>query len=183
VPAASGPLPGTGVTPSAWNTCAERICGAVAHMPPVAPVGSLSTIVAFQASLVPVFCTLRVNCPNCPMFMVAGPPLTRVSAGGVAMVSGGETPCSPGSGKKNLPPRVVPSVQLAVLTNVVPGEFGGTVLLRTTVTSSTTWQPAGMVGKPLNVSRPVLFGAGAVNGTAAPGAGQVDPLQVATLLR
>src|SRR5215472_5192797 len=178
----SGPLPGTGVTPSAWNTRAETICGVAVHMPPVAPVGSLSTIVAFQASAVPVFCTLRLNCPSCPRFIVGGPPLVRVSAGGVAMVSGGETPGIPGRGKKNVPPRVVPSVQLAVLTNVVPGEFGGTVLLRTTVTLSTTWQPAGMVGKPLNVSRPVLFGAGPVNGTGAPGAGQVEPFQVATLL-
>jgi len=49
-------------------------------MPPVAPVGSLSRIVAFQASVVPVFCTLRVNRPSCPRYMVAGPPLVIVRA-------------------------------------------------------------------------------------------------------
>src|SRR5215469_14661198 len=91
VPAASGPLPGTGVTPSDWNTCAERICGVAVHMPPVAPAGSLSTIVAFQASVVPVFCTLRLNCPNCPRFIVAGPPLVRVRAGGVGAATWIET--------------------------------------------------------------------------------------------
>jgi len=50
------------------------------HMPPVAPVGSLSRIVAFQASVVPVFCTLSVNRPNCPRYMVVGPPLVSVTA-------------------------------------------------------------------------------------------------------
>jgi len=62
------------------------------HIPPVAPVGNLSRIVAFQASVVPVFCTLRVNRPNCPRFIVVGPPLVMTRVGGVAMVSGGETP-------------------------------------------------------------------------------------------
>src|SRR5258708_33161060 len=52
-------------------------------MPPVTPVGSLSRIVALQASVIPVFCTLRVNRPNCPRFIVVGPPLIRVRAGGV----------------------------------------------------------------------------------------------------
>src|SRR6516165_3423618 len=87
----SGPLPGTGVTPSAWNTCAERISGAAVHMPPVAPVGSLSTIVAFQASVVPVFCALRVNCPNCPRLIVAGPALVRLRLGGVGEATWTET--------------------------------------------------------------------------------------------
>src|ERR1700758_1052602 len=87
----SGPLPGTGVTPSAWNTCAERICGVAVHMPPVAPVGSLSTMVAFQASVVPVFCTLSENVPCCPIYIVAGPFLVRVSAGGVTAATTIET--------------------------------------------------------------------------------------------
>jgi len=73
-------LPGTGVTPSAWNTRTDRICGVAAHMPPVVPVGSLSTSVAFHASVLPVFCTLSVNRPNCPRYMVVGPPLVIVTA-------------------------------------------------------------------------------------------------------
>src|SRR5258707_5967936 len=133
VPALSGPLPGTGVTPSAWNTCAERICGAAVHMPPVAPVGSLSTIVAFQASILPVFCTLRANCPSCPMFIVAGP-LLVITRLGAAMVSGGETPCCPGSGEWEVPPTVVPEAQAAVFANDGPGAFGGTGFLSNTGT-------------------------------------------------
>src|SRR5258707_3450015 len=66
------------------------------------------------------------------------------------MVSGGdETPCCPVSGKWKVPPMVVPNVQLAVLENCVPGEFGGTALLSTTVTLSTICCPAGIAGKPL----------------------------------
>ena len=109
----SGPLPGTGVTPSAMNTCAERICGVAVHMPPVTPVGSLSTIVTFQASVIPVFCTLRVNCPNCPRFIVVGPPLVRVSAGGVGATTWIET----------LPEALcggLPQVTTPVLVTVVP---------------------------------------------------------------
>ena len=75
MPALSGPLPGTGVTPSAWNTCAERICGAAVHMPPVAPVGSLSTIVAFQASLHPGVLDVEAEPPHCARVIVAGPDL------------------------------------------------------------------------------------------------------------
>src|SRR4029077_11077203 len=52
------------------------------HMPPVAPVGSLSTMVAFHASLLPVFCTLRPNCPNCPRLIVAGPVFCNTRLGG-----------------------------------------------------------------------------------------------------
>src|SRR3989440_5705253 len=44
------------------------------HMPPVGVLwGSRSTIVAFHASLTPVFWMLRPNCPNCPGLIVAGP--------------------------------------------------------------------------------------------------------------
>src|SRR5258708_37317148 len=60
-------------------------------MPPVTPVGSLSRIVALQASVIPVFCTLRVNRPNCPRFIVVGPPLVRVRAGGVGATTWIET--------------------------------------------------------------------------------------------
>src|SRR5260221_14566131 len=43
-------------------------------MPPVGVLwGSRSTIVAFHASLTPVFWMLRPNCPNCPVLIVAGP--------------------------------------------------------------------------------------------------------------
>src|SRR5258706_9811772 len=52
---------------------------------------------------------------------------------------------------------VVPNVQLAVLENCVPGEFGGMALLSTTVTLSTICCPAGIGGKPLNVSSPLAF--------------------------
>ncbi len=71
---------------------------------------------------------------------------------------------------------IVPNVQLAVLKNCVPGEFGGTALLSTTVTLSTICCPAGIVGKPLKVSSPPALVT--VNGTAAP-----LPFQVAVLLR
>jgi len=70
---------------------------------------------------------------------------------------------------------VVPSVQVAVFENCVPGEFGGTALLSTTVTFSTICCPAGIAGKPLKVSRPAAFMT--VNGTAAP-----LPFQAALLL-
>src|SRR5690348_14168442 len=67
------------------------IWGVAVHMPPVAPVGSLSTMVAFQASLWPVFCTLSVKVPGCPIYRVAGPALVRVSAGGVGATTWIET--------------------------------------------------------------------------------------------
>src|SRR5690242_15108913 len=127
------------------------------HMPPVGPIGNLSTMVAFHASVLPVFCTLRVNCASWPGFIVAGPPLV-ITRLGAAMVSGGdEIPCSPVSGKWKVPPMVVPKVQLAVLENCVPGEFGGTALLSTTVTLTTICCPAGIGGKPLKVSCPPAF--------------------------
>jgi hypothetical protein len=70
---------------------------------------------------------------------------------------------------------VVPNVQLAVLENCVPGEFGGTALLSTTVTLSTICWPAGIAGKPLKVSTPPALLT--VKGTAAP-----LPFQLALLL-
>jgi hypothetical protein len=69
---------------------------------------------------------------------------------------------------------VVPNVQLAVLENCVPGEFGGTALLSTTVTFSTICRPTGTGGKPLKVRSPFAFVA--VKGTAAPLPFQVAPL-------
>src|SRR6266478_4245692 len=129
-------------------------------MPPVVPVGSLSTMVAFHASLLPVFCTLRVNCPSCPGFIVAGPPLVITRPGAAIVIVGDETHCCPVSGKWKVPPMVVPNVQLAVLENCVPGEFGGTALLSTTVTLTTIGCPAGIGGKPLKGSgAPVPFAA------------------------
>src|SRR5437870_12797431 len=50
-------------------------------MPPVAPLGSWSSSVAFHALLVPVFWTLRPNCPHCPRLIVAGPDLVNTSLG------------------------------------------------------------------------------------------------------
>src|SRR5690348_17460160 len=83
LPGTRGPLPGTGVTPFAWKTCALSIWGVKEHMPPVGlGLGSRSRIVAFHASLTPVFWTLRLNCPNCPRFIVAGPVLVRTRLGG-----------------------------------------------------------------------------------------------------
>src|SRR5256886_16024455 len=83
------------------------------------------------------------------------------------MVSGGdEIPCCPVSGKWKVPPMVVPNVQLAVLENCVPGEFGGTALLSTTVTLTTICCPAGIGGKPLKVSSPLAFET--AKGTEAP---------------
>src|SRR6266581_4843736 len=60
-------------------------------MPPVVPVGSLSTMVAFHASLLPVFCTLRVNCPSWPGFIVAGPPLVITRPSAAALPGGAAT--------------------------------------------------------------------------------------------
>src|SRR5260370_8081004 len=50
-------------------------------MPPVAPLGSWSSNVTFHASLVPVFCALRPNCPHCPRLIVAGPDLVNTRLG------------------------------------------------------------------------------------------------------
>src|SRR5260370_3049633 len=143
-------------------------------MPPVVPVGSLSTMVGFHASLVPVFCTLRVDCRSWPGYIVAGPPLV-ITRPGAAIVSGGdETPCCPVSGKWKVPPTVVPNVQLAVLENCVPGEFGGTALLSTTVTLTTICCPGAIGGKPLKVSSPLAF-------VTAKGTGAPPPFQAALL--
>src|SRR5262245_36781071 len=82
VPGARGPLPGTGVMPFAWKTCALSIWGVEEHMPPVGLLlGSRSRSVVFHASLTPVFWTLRPNCPNCPRLIVAGPDLVSVRSG------------------------------------------------------------------------------------------------------
>src|SRR6266849_3520234 len=82
VPGTRGPLPGTGVTPSAWKTRALSIWGVKEHMPPVGlALGSRSRIVAFHASLTPVFWMLRPNCPNCPGLIVAGPDLVNTRLG------------------------------------------------------------------------------------------------------
>src|SRR5262245_44558369 len=97
LPALSGPLPGTGVTPSAAKTCALWISGVRSHMPPVAPSGSRSRRVTFHASLSPVFCALMTKSPHCPRFIVAGPVLSTVTFG-AAIVIGGVTPHSPGRG-------------------------------------------------------------------------------------
>src|SRR5713101_1423615 len=51
------------------------------HMPPVAPPGSWSSSVAFHASLVPVFWTLKPNCPHCPGLIVGGPDLVNTRLG------------------------------------------------------------------------------------------------------
>src|SRR5882757_8200108 len=82
VPGTRGPLPGTGVVPFAWKTCALSIWGVKEHMPPVGlDLGSRSRILAFHASLTPVFWTLRPNCPNCPRLIVAGPVFVSVGLG------------------------------------------------------------------------------------------------------
>src|SRR5512135_314651 len=82
VPGTRGPLPGTGVMPFAWKTCALSIWGVEEHMPPVAlGFGSWSRIVAFHASPTPVFWTLRPNCPDCPRLIVAGPVLVSTRLG------------------------------------------------------------------------------------------------------
>src|SRR5206468_12552571 len=51
------------------------------HMPPVAPLGSWSSSVTFHALLVPVFWTLRPNCPHCPGLIVGGPDLVNTRLG------------------------------------------------------------------------------------------------------
>src|SRR5258707_2644060 len=50
-------------------------------MPPVPPLGSRSRSVTFHASLVPVFCTLKPNCPHCPGLIVGGPDLVNMRLG------------------------------------------------------------------------------------------------------
>src|SRR5216683_2545727 len=66
-------------------------------MPPVAPLGSWSSSVAFHASLVPVFWTLRPNCPHCPTLIVAGPDLVNTRLGA-----------------PTIPPTVIETLALAV---------------------------------------------------------------------
>src|SRR5262249_35518717 len=147
-----------GVTPSARKSCALSIWGVEEHMPPVGLLlGSRSRSVAFHASLVPLFRISKPNCPGCPTVIVAGPDLVNTRLGAATVSGSASTPGSPGSGKWKVPPMVVPNVQLAVLENCVPGEFGGTALLSTTVTLSTICCPAGIGGKPLKVSSPLAF--------------------------
>ena len=97
MPATSGPLPGTGVTPSAAKTRALRISGVRSHMPPVGPSGSRSRRETSQAGLSPVFWTSRAKVPHCPRFIVAGPDFVTTSTG-AAMVIGAVIPFSPGKG-------------------------------------------------------------------------------------
>ena len=54
-------------------------------------------MVAFQPSLSPMFWTSMAKSPHCPRFIVAGPDLV-VTSTGAAIVIGGLTPHSPGSG-------------------------------------------------------------------------------------
>src|SRR5213594_3168486 len=81
----SAPLPETAVTPSAAKTCALRISGVRAHMPPVAPCWSRSRRVAFQASLSPVFWMSMLKLPHCARFKVAGPDFVTASTGPATM--------------------------------------------------------------------------------------------------
>src|SRR5260370_5279157 len=66
-------------------------------MPPVPPLGSRSRSVTFHASLVPVFWTLKPNCPHCPRLIVAGPDLVNTR-----------------SGAPTIPPTVIETLALAV---------------------------------------------------------------------
>ncbi len=97
MPGTNGPLPATGVTPSAWKTWALSTWGVVEHMPPVPPLGSRSRSVTFHASLVPVFWTLKPNCPHCPRLIVAGPDSVNTR-----------------SGAPTIPPTVIETLALAV---------------------------------------------------------------------
>ena len=70
-----------GVTPSAANTRALRICGVASHMPPDGRLGSRSSNVTLNASATPRFCTLSAKSPGSAGFIVAGPDLSIVSTG------------------------------------------------------------------------------------------------------
>src|SRR6266849_2847036 len=50
-------------------------------MPPVEPLGSSPSSVTFHASLVPVFWTLKPNCPHCARLIVGGPDLVNTRLG------------------------------------------------------------------------------------------------------
>ena len=97
LPWTSGPLSGTGVTPSCANTWALSSSGGISHIPPVAPSGRRSRIVTFQASPSPTLWTSSVKVPHSVTFSVAGPVLVMVSTG-ATMVIGSLMPHSPGSG-------------------------------------------------------------------------------------
>src|SRR5574340_502621 len=71
-------------------------------MPPVAPLGSSSSNVTSHALLVPIFWTLKPNCPHCPRLIVAGPDLVKTRLG------------SPTS-----PPTVIETLALAVCGGVL----------------------------------------------------------------
>jgi hypothetical protein len=86
--------PETGV-PSASKTWAVIAVGAASHMPPVAPSGSRSLSVTFQAGASPAFWTSRVKVPGVPNVIVAGPVLVSVSSGSTIVI-GPVVPGSPG---------------------------------------------------------------------------------------
>src|SRR2546428_13822088 len=67
------------------------------HMPAVAALGSSSSSVTFHALLVPVFWTLRPNCPHCPRLIVGGPDLVNTRLGA-----------------PTIPPTVIETLALAV---------------------------------------------------------------------
>src|SRR5258706_16416462 len=124
------------------------------HMPPVVPVGSLSTMVAFHASLLPVFCALRMNLPSCPGFIVAGPPLV-ITRPGAAMVSGGdETPRRPGRGEWEVSAMVGPNGQVAGLGDWGPGGVGGWGVVGNPGAVRTNLCPGGNGGEPAEGDSP-----------------------------
>src|SRR5246127_4457778 len=51
------------------------------HMPPVEPLGDSSSSMTSHALLVPVFWTLKPNCPHCPGLIVGGPDLVNTRLG------------------------------------------------------------------------------------------------------
>ena len=131
----------TGVTPSEARIWALTV---PAGDTPLMPAGMWSVIVAFQASLPPVFWTLSVYLTCESMFTVeAEPVLVSVRFGSTTVIGG----VVPGQAWRSTMLVVLIGLLnhiLAVLENCAPARFTFTGLLsRTTVTSISRLYPAG----------------------------------------
>src|SRR5258708_19552301 len=115
-------------------------------MPPVPPLGSRSRSVTFHASLVPVFWTLKPNCPHCPRLIVAGPDLVNTR-----------------SGAPTIPPTVIETLALAVCGGVfhVTTPVLGTIVPAASVLPSVARKrratvPPGAIGPQVAVEFPLI---------------------------
>src|SRR5262245_65092126 len=86
LPATSGAE--AGVTPAAWKTRAVIWVGAASQVPPVAPSGSRSVTVRFQAGEAPMLWTSSVKVSGVPIVIWAGPLFSSVRPGSTTVIGG-----------------------------------------------------------------------------------------------